>query len=154
MRATLACLATLFFWIPIARAAEADALAISANIQARHMPFGTLLDPIFASSTSSQISGYTRCGDSALWTAAYLAAESFHYKVTQSPEALRNVKSALAGLQRLVDVTGDNRLARCSFPANSPFAAGIVSEEASNGVRQNGSLTWIDNTSRDQVVGA
>src|SRR5690348_2876165 len=44
-------------------AAESDALAISAAIQARHMPFGTVLDPVYASSTSTQINGYTRCGD-------------------------------------------------------------------------------------------
>src|SRR5580765_1445737 len=154
MRAIFACLVTFLLWTAIARAAEADALAISANIQARHVPFGTLLDPIYTSSTNTQIAGYTRCGDSALWTAAYLAAESFHCKVTQSPDALRNVKSALAGLQQLVDVTGDNRLARCVFPSNSPFGAGIAREEANNGVQQNPPLTWIDNTSRDQVVGA
>jgi hypothetical protein len=58
-------------------ASEADALGISANIQAMHMPFGTILDPTFASATSNQIVGYTRCGDSALWTGAYLAAEAF-----------------------------------------------------------------------------
>src|SRR5437588_3296950 len=63
--------------ISVGRAGEADALAISGNIQARHMPFSTLLDPIYASPSSSQIIGYTRCGDSALWTGAYLAAESF-----------------------------------------------------------------------------
>ena len=77
----------------------------------------TLLDPLFASPTSDQIIGYTRCGDSALWTGAYLAAEAFRYKVTQSPEALQNVKTALAGLKALSDVTGDNRLARCMVPA-------------------------------------
>src|ERR1700686_3129292 len=84
-----------------ARASEADALAISANIQAKHLPFGTILDPIYASPSSNQIVGYTRCGDSALWTGAYLAAESFRYNVTQSADALNNVKSALAGLTLL-----------------------------------------------------
>jgi hypothetical protein len=53
---------------------QTDALAISANIQGRHMPFGTILDPIFASPASNDIIGYTRCGDSALWTGHYLAA--------------------------------------------------------------------------------
>lgn len=57
-------------------ASESDALGISANIQARHMPFGTVLDPIYVSPISDQIIGYTRCGDSALWTGAYLSAES------------------------------------------------------------------------------
>jgi uncharacterized protein (TIGR03437 family) len=117
------------------------------------MPFGTIMDPVYASSSSNQIVGYTRCGDSALWTGAYLAAESFRYKVTQSADALNNVKSALAGLTLLSNVTGDNRLARCVFPSDSPYAAAIESEEASNTINQNPPLVWVDNTSRDQVVG-
>ena len=60
MRAILACVTTVLFWASASRASEPDALAISANIQARHMPFGTLLDPIYASPTSQQIVGYTR----------------------------------------------------------------------------------------------
>ena len=118
------------------------------------MPFGTILDPMYASPSSSQIAGYTRCGDSALWTGAYLAAEAFRYKVTQSADAFNNVKTALAGLKGLADVTGDNRLARCMVLANSQYAAGIESEEAANTIHQNGQWIWIDNTSRDQVVGA
>jgi uncharacterized protein (TIGR03437 family) len=135
-------------------AAEKDAIAISTNIQAKHTPFGTILDPIYASPASNQITGYTRCGDSALWTGAYLAAESYRYSVTQSPEAMANVQNALAGLKSLVDVTGIDLLARCMAPANSPFAAGIESEEANNGVYQNPPNVWIGRTSRDEYVGA
>jgi uncharacterized protein (TIGR03437 family) len=151
------------FWVSVvtlcvalgqANAAEPDALAISANIQARHMPFGTILDPVFASPTSDDITGYTHCGDSALWTGAYLAAEAFRYNVTQSADALANVKGALAGLKALTDVTGDNRLARCMVFADSPYAAGISSEEAHNTIHQAPPWIWVDNTSRDQVVGA
>src|ERR1700676_3690949 len=120
-----------------AQAAEPDALAISANIQTRHLPFGTVIDPVFASPSSNQIVGYTRCGDSALWTGHYLAAESFRYKVTQSPDALGNITKAIAGIKSLVDVTGTNLLARCIVAANSPFAAGIASEEAANGIYTN-----------------
>ena len=144
------------FWIlaPLARPSESDALAISANIRANHMPFGTILDPIYATSTSRQVVGYTRCGDSALWTGAFLAAEAFRYKVTQSADALDNVRTALAGLKGLADVTGDNRLARCMFLASSPYAVGIESEEAHNTVHQAPPWVWIDNTSRDEIVGA
>src|SRR5882672_10905404 len=120
-----------------AQAAEADALAISANIQARHLPFGTILDPVYASPANDQIVGYTRCGDSAIWTGHYLAAEAFRYQVTHAPEALNNVRNAIAGIQSLVDVTGTNLLARCLVPGNSPFAAGIQSEEAHHGVYTN-----------------
>jgi len=146
----------LFFPISasLVQATEADALAISANIQATHLPFGTVLNPIYNSATGNQIVGYTRCGDSALWTGAYLAAEAFRYNVTQSPDALNNVKGALAGLKALADVTGDNRLARCMVNADSPYAAGIESEEAANTIHQNPPWIWVDNTSRDQLVGA
>src|ERR1700720_4761650 len=139
--------------LPVA-ASEADALAISAKIQARFLPFGTILEPIYASSTSNQIVDYTDCGDSALWTGAYLAAEAFRYNVTKSADALNNVRGALAGLKALTDVTGDNRLARCMAMANSPYAASIASQEASNTIHQNPPWIWVDNTSRDEVVGA
>src|SRR5579885_2694335 len=141
----------LFVSIPIL-AAESDALAISANIQARHTPFGTILDPIFSAPDSNQIAGYTRCGDSAIWTGHYLAAEAFRYRVTRSPDAFANLKSAIAGIQSLVDVTGTDLLARCLVPANSPYAAGIQSEEAHNGIFTNraAGAIWVGNTSRDE----
>ena len=138
-----------------AAGAEADALALSANIQARHMPFGTILDPFYASATSDQITGYTRCGDSALWTGHYLAAEAYRYRVTGAPEALANARRALDGLKGLVDVTGTNLLARCRVSIGSPFAAGMLREESANGVYTNAAAgySWIGNTSRDQYCG-
>jgi len=141
---------------PSAHAAESDALSISTNIQAVHLPFGTVLDPVFASATSNQIAGYTRCGDSATWTGHYLAAEAFRYKETQSAAALDNVTKAIAGIKSLADVTGNNLLARCAVPMRSPFAAGIESEEMHNRIYINASagLAWVGNTSRDQYSGA
>jgi len=70
MRTLLACFLAALISATAGRASEADALAISANIQARHFPFASLLDPIYASATSDQIIAYTRCGDSSLWTGA------------------------------------------------------------------------------------
>jgi uncharacterized protein (TIGR03437 family) len=135
--------------------AESDALSISAQIQASHLPFGTILDPFYASSTSPEITGYTRCGDSAIWTGHYLAAEVFRYRVTRSADALANATRALTALDGLVAITGNNSLARCRIPLESPFRAGIEREEASNGVFRNAALnaTWIGNTSRDQYLG-
>jgi hypothetical protein len=136
---------------------ESDAVAISNNIQQRHLPYGTILDPIFASPTSDQIVGYTRCGDSAIWTGHYLAAEAFRYRVTGSPEALNNVRGAIAGLRSLVDITGTNLLARCLIPVDSPYAPGIVAEESHNGIHLNflngRQYYWIGKTSRDQILG-
>jgi uncharacterized protein (TIGR03437 family) len=135
--------------------AERDALAILATIRARHLPFGTVLDPVFASADSDQIASYRRCGDSAIWTGHYLAAEAFRYKVTRAADALDNVKKAIVGIKTLQDVTGTNLLARCAVPVNSLYAASIQGEEASNGIYTNASagLIWVGNTSRDQYSG-
>lgn len=134
---------------------EPEALAISTQIQTRHLPFGTILDPFYLSAESEQITGYTRCGDSALWTGHYLAAEAYRYRVTGAAEALANAGRAVEGLKGLVDVTGTGLLARCRVGIGSPFANGIHSEEAANGVYINNAAgyTWIGNTSRDQYCG-
>jgi uncharacterized protein (TIGR03437 family) len=138
-----------------ARAGEAEAIAISSNIQARHLPFGAVLDPVFTTSSSDQIATYTHCGDSAIWTGHYLAAEAFRYKVTRSSDALANVTKAVGGIKALTDITGTELLARCMFPASSPYAAGMQAEESHNGIytgRQAG-IQWVGNTSRDQYLG-
>jgi hypothetical protein len=145
-------------FIPFCFAAEPDALAISANIQARHLPFGTILDPIFAAADSDQIVDYTRCGDSAIWTGHYLAAEAFRYKVTGSPDALANAQATIAGLKLLTDVTGNNLLSRCAVPMNSDYLTSIVQQETSNGsflgsAADGSAYTWIGNTSRDEYLG-
>lgn len=145
------------FLTSAASAAEADALAISRDIRARHLPFSTILDPIFAGPGSNTIAYYTRCGDSALWTGVYMTAEAYRYAVTRDGDALENVLEALRGLRLLAEISGTGVLARCAVPVDSPFAPGIVSEEASNGVRignYNGrQYYWIGNTSRDQYSG-
>lgn len=135
--------------------ADSVAVAISAGIQARHMPYSTgILDPIYASPTSDQIVDYTRCADSAIWTGHYLAAESFRYNVTGDPDALANVKGAVAAIKALMDVTGTNLLARCMVPIDSPYVASIESQEAANGVHTSPGWMWIGNTSRDEYSGA
>ena len=135
-------------------AAESDALAISTAIQARHLPYGTILDPVYAAPDSDQIASYTRCGDSAIWTGHYLAAEAFRYKVTGSQDAFANIKAAIAGLKSLADVTGNNLLARCIVPLNSPYAQSIMSEEKANGIHMADPWFWVGNTSRDEYSGA
>ena len=144
------------------QASEPDALAISQNIQTLHMPYGTILDPVFASGDPAspehmQIVGYGRAGDSAIWTGHYLAAEAFRFHVTRSPEALDNAWRALLGIRSLLDITGSDILARCLIPVDSPYAAAIQQHEAGHGIYfsslEGRSYFWIGNTSRDQYSG-
>ena len=136
---------------------ERAALAIDANIQARHMPYGGIIDPILSLPGLSQVTDYTRCGDSAIWTGHYLAAEAFRYKVTGDPAALTNINNAISAIGNLINVTGGDVLARCALPANSPYAASISSQESANGIYTGSILgaswIWVGNTSRDQYIG-
>jgi len=150
--------ALLCLFTACATANEADAIAISRNLVARHLPHGTVLDPIFDGPDSDQIIAYSRCGDSAIWTGHWLAAESYRYAVTHSDEALQNVKRALTGIQMLMDVTnGTGLLARCAVPTDSPWADSVIHEEAQNGIWSGEAwgapFVWIGNTSRDQYSG-
>jgi hypothetical protein len=152
----LRCAGVLLLSAFLSYGGESDALAIDAVIQARHVPYGTVLNPIY-SSDGRQIVNYTRCGDSAIWTGHYLAAEAYRFAVTGAPQALANLRGALAGLTLLVDVTRTGLLSRCAFPADSPYAAAIRGEEGHNGVYQvtldGKAWQWVGNTSRDQYSG-
>jgi uncharacterized protein (TIGR03437 family) len=142
-----------------AQTLEQQALRLDLELQARHLPFGTVLDPIFAAPDSNEIIGYTRCGDSAIWTGHHLAAEAFRYSVTRSADALAAADLALRGLELLVQISGANNvLARCAVPADSSFAAGILREESTHDQHSAtiGGRTWqwVGDTSRDQYMGA
>ena len=143
-------------------ASASDALAIHANIQALHVPYGTVIDPVFASSDPaspdySRLVSYTRAGDAAIWTGHYLAAEAFRYAVTDSPDALRNARRTIDGIAGLIEVTGTDLLARFYMPTSSPYVADITAGELRH-TRREGTIDgepyyWWGNTSRDQYSG-
>jgi len=144
---------------------EADAVAISQNIQANHWPYHTLLNPRYASGDPSSpdymtlsARGYTQAADNAIWTGHYLAAESFRYSVTTSADALANISKAVKGITALIDVTGTGLLARFLIPLSSPYAESVLGEEAASHGRHDVTYNgvpygWLGNTSRDQYSG-
>jgi hypothetical protein len=154
--------------------AERAAVAISEDIQRvdpgtglrRHLPYGTVADPIHASGDPTdmgdftRIVGYDHAGDAAIWTGHYLAAESFRYRVTGSAAARRNLQGALDGLDALASVAcagGPGPLARFWLPPDSPFMAGIRAIEGRHrfypGTVGGEPVEWVGNTSRDQYSG-
>lgn len=143
---------------------EAAALDISRVIQERHWPYLTLLNPRFASGDPASPdfmtlapSGYTQAADNAIWTGHYLAAESFRYNVTGSPDALANARKALAGITALIDITGTDVMARFLIPRSSPYADAVLGEEAQHGIYEatyrGEPYGWLGKTSRDQYSG-
>ena len=144
---------------------QSDADAISGIIRARHMPYGTLADPGFATSDPTSpdyftIVTYNRTGDGAIWTGHYLAAESVRYATTADAGALANATAALDGIQSLVDVTSPaapDLLARSWVPQSSPYLPKIQTDEGHNGLYPSTyggqAVYWIGNTTRDQYSG-
>ena len=130
---------------------------VLADLAARHLPHGTILDPIFRSPQSDVVDRYTRGGDSAIWTGHYLAAESYRFAATGAPEALANARAAIGAMRRLLDVTGTNLLARLWMPADSPWLEAVAAEESHHGVYESTidgrPAVWFGNTSRDQYMG-
>jgi hypothetical protein len=67
------------------------------------------------------------------------------------------VNNAIQGIKMLLDVTGNDALARCTLPADSVYAPSISSQESSNGIYQGtmwgAPFIWIGNTSRDEYLG-
>src|SRR5689334_12010433 len=145
---------------------QADADAISANIVNVHLPYGTMADPGFVTSDPTSpdyytVSTYNRTGDGANWTGHWLAAESFRYAVTGSPDAFANIQRGVNGIQSLVDVTSPavkDLLARSWLPQNSPYLPKIQTDEGHNGMYSSSyggqPVYWIGSTSRDQYSGA
>ena len=136
---------------------EAPAGRLRDELELRHRPHGTILDPIFESPKSPRVDRYTRGGDSAIWTGHYLAAEAYRWAVTQSPDALSNIRSLVGAIGNLVRVTGTGLLARVFLPADSPWLLAVREEELRLGAYADQfdgrAVVWIGNTSRDQYLG-
>jgi hypothetical protein len=77
---------------------------------AKHAPHGAVLSFDFQGVRGRRgetAYAYSNDEDSAIFTGHYLAAESFRYAASRTPEALGRVKAALEGVRRLFWVTGD-----------------------------------------------
>ena len=143
-------------------ATQASADSISRAVRAVHMPHGTVVDPVFASTDPASpnyvvVRDYTDQGDAALWTGHYLAAEALRYEVTGSAEALGNARAALAGVTSLIDATNCQKrdlLARIRVPASTPWPTLANDRESMYSTTCGGeAYRWKGKTSRDQYSG-
>jgi hypothetical protein len=154
---------------------DGDAIAISDNIAqpdpgtglGRHVPYGIIADPEYASGAVESGADFTRIvkwvriGDGAIWTGHWLAAEAFRYKMTGEAAARANLQRAVDGIEDLSTVTtprAPDLLARAFVPTSIAYMADFEKAEGRHGLFDgtvNGEpVRWIGNTSRDQYVGA
>jgi hypothetical protein len=136
---------------------ERKARRVARELKKHHLPHGAIFDPVYAGPDSGEVVRYTHAGDSAIWTGHYLAAAAFEYAVTGSRKAKSKVRKAVAAIRVLLEVTGNETLARGAVPASSPWIEAISVGEAHQrvfeGTHNGVDYLWAGTTSRDQYSG-
>jgi len=128
---------------------EQKAAAFEERVRLRHDRYGLL-----------GTSELTRAGDlssnrmfpndnDGLWTAVYIAAESFRFAVTRQPQARRLARHSVEALMRLEQITGIS-----GFPARAYIRKGDFRHAGGEWhTTPDGRFEWKGDTSSDEIVG-
>ena len=127
--------------------------AFVARVQARHNRWGLTADSRLRVPGDLSSSRMVSSDNDGLWTAMYVAAESFRYKVTGEADARANARHGINALIRLEAITGIS-----GFPARSFIRIAPPGEETQP---QDGEWhdtpdrlwRWKGDTSSDEIVG-
>lgn len=124
--------------------------AFVARVQARHSRWGLTSDSRLKVPGDLSTSQTVSSDNDGLWTAMFVAAESFRYKVTTDAEARTNARQGMKALVRLEAITGIS-----GFPARSFVKVG-VDEQPTDGEWHDTPdrvWRWKGDTSSDEIVG-
>jgi hypothetical protein len=113
---------------------DIDAENISKRIQDKHLLHGFIGETQFDPTGSDINAGTVGNGDGALWTGMYLAAEAFHYVVTQSSDAWSYMFDALQRVRDLATIVPDGFLVRTLFPTMADFVEQFKNDECHSGL--------------------
>lgn len=134
-----------FRWMTLAE----KAAHFEDRIGRRHKRHHLVADSEFAEPGNPATSHQYPNDNDGLWTAIYVAAESYRYAVTRDPQALAAARKSVEAMMRLEEITG-----RPGFPARSFRHR---SEPRHNdGVwhfTPDGEWEWKADTSSDELVG-
>jgi len=83
-----------------------------------------------------------------LWTSMYLAAETFRFAVTESDEALQNIRESLDAIERLYTITSVP-----GFPARSFERRGYKYDDKPWQRAEDPEWDWKSTTSSDEAIG-
>lgn len=139
--------ASLIEWVPLSLAEKAD--IFNERIEKRHIRHG-FVSGTFLSSPGGTNSSQTYSNDNdGLWTAMYLAAESYRHAVTKSRTARDHADRAARALLRLEEITGIP-----GFPARSFISRNeLLPGEGEWHDTPDGKWKWKGDTSSDELVG-
>jgi hypothetical protein len=133
---------------PITLAEKAKLFA--QRIRARHVRHGFVADSRLRVPGDLSTNQPVSTDNDGLWTAIYIAAEAFRYKVTGETEARDFARQSLQALMRLEAITGIP-----GFPARSFIKIG-EDEQPADGewhTTSDGQWRWKGDTSSDEIVG-
>lgn len=129
---------------------EEKSRSFVARVQARHVRWGLTSDSRLQVPGDVSSSQTVSSDNDGLWTAMYVAAEAFRYRVTGEPDARANARQGMNALMRLESITGIS-----GFPARSFIRIGTDAQPADGEWHDTSDRQWRwkGDTSSDEIVG-
>lgn len=129
---------------------ERKAGLVLDRLRARHVRWGLTADSRLRTPGDLSTSQLVSTDNDGLWTAMYVAAESFRYKVTGAADARANARQGMDALIRLESMSGIP-----GFPARSFIKTGADLQPADGEWYDtpDKAWRWKGDTSSDEIVG-
>ncbi len=129
---------------------EEKAAVIETTVRQRHVRHGLTADSQLTRPGDLTSNQMVSSDNDGLWTAMYVAAECFRYKVTGDPEAAQFARQGMEAIIRLEEIAG-----RRGFPARSFIRKGedIQPRDGEWHDTPDGLWRWKGDTSSDEIVG-
>ena len=129
---------------------ERKSEAFVSRVQSRHNRWGLTADSHLERPGDLSSSRPRSSDNDGLWTAMYVAAEAFRFKVTGAVDARENATRGMQAIMRLESITG-----RPGFPARSFIRTGVDIQPTDGEWHDtaDGMWRWKGDTSSDEIVG-
>ena len=138
---------SLIEWRPMSL--EDKAAYFDERIDKRHLRYGLVASSRLRVAGDLASNEEVPSDNDGLWTSIYLAAQSYRYSVTRSPEARAQAWRAARALLRLEEITGVPGLPARTFLSNKE----AVSRDGVWHPTADGQWFWKGDTSSDELVG-
>lgn len=124
--------------------------AFIERIRARHVRWGLTADSRLRVPGDLSTNQMVSSDNDGLWTAMYVAAECFRYKVTGASDARDHARQGMQAILRLEEITGIP-----GFPARSFIKKGVDVQPQDGEWHDtgDGQWRWKGDTSSDEIVG-
>jgi hypothetical protein len=129
---------------------EDKSRAFVERVQARHNRWGLTADSQLRMAGDLSSNQMVSSDNDGLWTAMYVAAEAFRFKVTGAADARANARRGMDAIVRLESITGIP-----GFPARSFIKAGedLQPKDGEWHDTKDKQWRWKGDTSSDEIVG-